>query len=71
MTRTTDTIGRAPIRKKKDEEAIGNFDGEPSIAELCKPLSAKVIPKRVLAMSDGYVGAMQAQRREGRRASKK
>jgi len=67
MSDQNDILGRKPMRKKsahKDDPV--QIDG-PSIEELCAPVSAKVIPKRVLAKSDGYLGAMKAQRMEGRR----
>ncbi len=51
------------VKREVEEDEITG----PSFAELCRPVSAKVMPERVLAMSDGYIGAYLAQRREGRR----
>ena len=66
MTDQTDILGRKPMRKAAKGKSDQTEQG-PSIEELCAPVSAKVIPKRVLAKSDGYLGAMKAQRMEGRR----
>ena len=66
MTDELDILGLPPLRKKQmlSEEIL--IEG-PSFEELCKPISAKVMPARVLAMSKGITGAMKSQRIEGRR----
>jgi hypothetical protein len=53
MTTEKDVVGIPPKWKVKPEDQILSLEG-PSFADLCKPLSARVTPSRVLAQSDGW-----------------
>lgn len=66
MTSQVDILGRPPIRKRPASNPDITLEG-PGFEELCKPLSAKVLPRAALAASNGEKGALKQQRREGRR----
>lgn len=66
MTSQIDILGRPPIRKRPERKDYISLEG-PGFAELCKPLSAKVLPRSAVAAGNGEKGAMQQQRRAGRR----
>jgi hypothetical protein len=53
--------GHPPIRNKKPVDTDVTIDGPP-FAELCKPLSAKVMPARFAALYTNEVKARSAQR---------
>lgn len=64
MTTEHDILGRPPMRRQVTDDA--DYDG-PSIEDLCKPLSAKVMPKRAIYSLGGRImderEALSAQRR--------
>lgn len=66
MSTQADILGRPPVRKRPSPNTDITLEG-PGFEELCKPLSAKVLPRSALAASNGEKGAMKQQRLEGRR----
>lgn len=72
MTTEADILGRPPIRKARRDE--GPDLSGPTFAELCRPLSAKVMPKRLAVFYDDvtatrvqrHVQALTARNKRGR-----
>ncbi|MDR9395765.1 MAG: hypothetical protein RI571_15860 [Roseovarius sp.] len=68
MTDATDILGRPPRRRSVDESADADLSG-PTIADLAKPLSATVMPRRAMFSAGGGIMTEADARRTQRKVN--